>query len=150
MGRPTLKLPGEARGYTLDFTLQRQATGQVFVSEMKCWLEYEGYKYLRLQGPDQLRGISGKAFARFLDFARTPSQYLVQVKGKPTPVDGAILIWGAISDEGRQSVMGEHGLSDLLSVEAMLDDLRTARSEGWDRRVGELREWSEQLFDYLA
>ena len=39
LGRPTLKLPGEARGYTLDFTLQHQATGQVFVSEMKSWLK---------------------------------------------------------------------------------------------------------------
>ena len=50
LGRPTLKLPGEARGYTLDFTLQHKGTGQVFVSEMKCWLEYEGYRYLRLPG----------------------------------------------------------------------------------------------------
>ena len=149
LGRPTLKLPGEPRGYTLDFTLQHQATGHVFVTEMKCWLEYEGYKYLRLRGPDQLRGVDGKAFARFLDFAEDPSQYLVQVKGKPVKSDGAILIWGAIGDEGREKVIREHGLSDVLSVEVMLEDLRGAGSGEWERRVGELRGWSEQLFNYL-
>ena len=65
-------------------------------------------------------------------------------------MDGAILIWGAISDEGRGSVIREYGLPDILSVEAMLDDLRAVGSEEWGKRVGELRGWSEQLLDYLA
>ena len=85
-----------------------------------------------------------------MDFASTPWQYRVQVKGKPLRVDGAILIWGAVSDGGRESVIGEHGLSDVWSVEAMLDDLRTTGSEKWETRIGELRKWSDQLFDYLA
>jgi hypothetical protein len=35
LGRPTLKVPGEVRGYTLDFSLQHEVSCQVSVSEMK-------------------------------------------------------------------------------------------------------------------
>jgi len=54
LGRPTLRVPGEARGHTLDFTLRHKETVKVYVAEMKCELEFENYRYLRLTGAWQL------------------------------------------------------------------------------------------------
>ncbi|MGF1665790.1 MAG: hypothetical protein ACFCVC_05910 [Acidimicrobiia bacterium] len=48
LGRPTLRWPADAAWHTLDFTLRRRSDGAVFVAEMKCDLEFEGYRYIRL------------------------------------------------------------------------------------------------------
>jgi hypothetical protein len=55
LGRPTLWAPGASRGHTLDFTLRERHRGKTFVAELKCELEYENYKYLRLANTSQLR-----------------------------------------------------------------------------------------------
>ena len=55
LGRPTVREPGERRGHTLDFTFRRRYDARVFVGEMKCELEFDGYRYLRLDRADQPR-----------------------------------------------------------------------------------------------
>src|SRR6266496_4310513 len=62
IGRPTIKPAVGGKGYTLDFALRREQTGAIFISEMKCELEYEGYKYLVLASPSQLKHHKGAAF----------------------------------------------------------------------------------------
>lgn len=99
LGRPTIKIPGEQRGYTLDFTLRDRTTGDLYVTEMKCELEFENYRYLRLNGPDQVRhhhvpAGASSAFKRFVEFAKDQNAFDVRVSGKPLSVNGAILIWG--------------------------------------------------------
>ena len=51
VGRPTIKRKGDdTRGSTLDFTFKNK-DGKLYIVEMKCELQYEGYKYLELKEP---------------------------------------------------------------------------------------------------
>jgi hypothetical protein len=155
LGRPTLWVNGK-RGSTLDFTLRRRATGEVFVAEMKCWTELDNYRYLRLIDSEQLQRavdqkFAGNAFQEFLLFSKDQSAFEVQVNGRalPTQADGAILIWGATSDSGRSAAIAEYNFGDVLSTETMLDDLQSWKPTQWAERVDELRQWSDELFRYL-
>ncbi|HEV2128106.1 MAG TPA: hypothetical protein VGR22_05745, partial [Thermomicrobiales bacterium] len=72
IGRPTLYEPGVSRGSTLDFTLRDRASGRTFVSELKCELEYDNYRYLRLTHASQLAHPTSTAFQRLLLAAKEP------------------------------------------------------------------------------
>ena len=85
------------------------------------------------------------AFARFLAMARTPTAFEVRVAAKPLTADGAILVWGAVSEAGRVAVIERHGLAEVLSVEEMIDDLRRWANPDWDARLLELRTWRPPL-----
>ena len=150
LGRPTLRGAGEHRGHTLDFTLRHRATGNLYVAEMKCELELDHYRYLRLTDAGQIRHHRGVAFQKFLQLARQPDALAVRVGGRPVRVRGAILIWGAVDPDGRAAAMAEYGFADVLSVEAMLADLRRWRPAPWRERVGELERWSSELFRSLT
>ena len=149
-GRPTLYSASETRGHTLDFTLKHKESGQTLVAELKCELEYNSYKYLELNDPDQLRHHTSTAFAKFLQIAANPSSLEVRRGGNHQIVDGAILIWGAVSSNGRQAVMQTYGFVDILSLESMLIDLRTWKPDQWTEYVLDLRTWTGQLFDFLS
>lgn len=73
----------------------------------------------------------------------------MRVNGRPLEASGAILIWGATTAAGREAVIDAYGFADVLSVEAMLDDLREWADPSWRAMVNELREWSVGLFDGL-
>lgn len=150
LGRPTLLEPGESRGSTIDFTLRSRAAGKVYVAEMKCELEYENYRYLRLADPAQLRHHTSTAFERFLRVAKDPTSMTVRLRGKPLAVDGAVLVWGAVEPEGRARVMAEHAIADVLSLEAMVDDLDRWSPPEWRAFVGRYRDWTNELFDFLS
>ena len=156
LGRPTLWVSGK-RGSTLDFTLRRRTTGEIFVAEMKCWLEFDNYRYLRLVDGTQLQRIVnqklvGPAFKEFLQLARDPTIFDVRIGGRPIPnrISGAILIWGATSDSGCKEVIADNNFADVLSVEMMLDDLHAWLPIQWTERINELRHWSDELFTYLV
>jgi len=154
LGRPTLREVAAPNTFTtLDFTLQHSKTKQTFVAEMKCELQFENYRYLRLTNAQQLEHHSkarSVAFRWFLRSASAPKVFDVRVDGKPVPVDGAILIWGAITPQGRDEVMKGHGIADVLSIEDMLCDLREWQPTEWLERVSRLRRWSNELFDFLS
>lgn len=155
LGRPTLRPLDKKKGYTLDFLLQECTSSERFVAEMKCWLEYEKYSYLRIVGPDQLQGMakSSPALQEFLRFAQYPKDFKVTISVNSNPVamqvNGAVLILGAITDGGREALISEYHLADVLSVENMLDDLQAWKPNNWERRVSQLEGWSEELFAYL-
>lgn len=149
-GRPTLWAPGEVRGATLDFTLKDRATHKMYVAEMKVELEFEGYKYMTLERFEQLAHHRLPAFQRFLEIARDPTAYEVRVNAVPTAVEGAILIWGAVSDAGRQAVRAKTGLHDVLRLERIIEDLREWRPESYVKRLAERRQAANDLFDWLA
>jgi hypothetical protein len=48
LGRPTLRGPGDGRGQTLDFTMRHRQSGQTYAAELKCWITWENYGYIRL------------------------------------------------------------------------------------------------------
>jgi hypothetical protein len=148
LGRPTIHTPA-GRWHTLDFTL-RDVEGRTFVSEMKCELAYEGYRYLRLTGTAQLDHHKGDAFLRFLQLATPTHDLVVKVGGVPVSVDGVILVWGATTPAGVESVTRVRGIADVLSVEEMLNDLRRWEDPSWRQRVHQLRGWCAELFDFLS
>lgn len=151
LGRPTLRSPASTRGYTLDFTLEARETGRIYVAEQKCELAYENYRYLRLEGPDQVaHHEGGQSFQRFLEAARTPSSVAVRVHGREHAVDGAILVWGASTPQGRDAVMAQYGVADVLALENMLHDLSRWNVPGWADRVQEWQTWTQELFTYLV
>ncbi len=150
LGRPTLCKPGSTRGHTIDFTLRDRSSGRCYVVELKCELEYDGYRYLTLTAADQLNHHTSPAFAKFLTAARHPSVVDVRVRGTSQQIHGAVLIWGAMTAEGRQATMETHGFADVLSVEQMLADLHTWQPESWLALVNRYRGWTDELFDFLA
>ena len=151
LGRPTLRGPEIARWYTLDFALRERANGRVFVAEMKCELAYDSYKSLRLVSEHQLvRHVrDSRAFAHFIEMARDSKRHQATVSAKPIQVEGAILIWGAVSEVGRLAACREFGLHDVLSVETMLSDLQRWQPETWKQRLAGWTSWSSELFAFL-
>jgi len=150
LGRPTVNRRGETSRSTLDFTLRHKATGKSFVAELKCEVEYRGYKYLTLSDTTQLDHHNKAAFLALLDAARAPDEQHVRVNEKDIQIGGAILIWGAATPEGRRAVVREKGFFDVLTMEEIISDLRSWRSESYCRFVDDRRSWTNALFDALS
>jgi hypothetical protein len=150
LGRPTVGASGGARGHTLDFTLRDRATGQTYVAEMKCEIQFEQYRYLRLIRPDQLDHHSSPAFRAFLEVATNPGDHAVSVGGAPVAVDGAILVWGCVTPEGVAATKDRYGFADILDVESMLAQLAEWRPAAWADYVETRRRWVDELFHALA
>lgn len=154
LGRPTLKLPGEKRGSTLDFTFESRTDGRVYAVEMKCWLAYESYRYLTLESPSQLERISNdsqhKAFRAFLDIGRNKAQYTITVDGKPQTIDGAILIWGSVTEQGRESIIKQYGLKDVLSLETIINDLIAWETKEYTDLIRNYNRLCGELFTALS
>lgn len=149
LGRPTVYQPDAIRGCTLDFTLSSRTTDVAYVSEMKCELEFEDHRYLRLMGPGQVEHHQNRAFQSFLAAAKEPGLVRVTVGGRPVTAQGAVLVWGAVTEKARTTVMDAYGFSDVLSVESMLGDLSLWQPPEWVTFVAALERWSSDLFSYL-
>jgi hypothetical protein len=149
LGRPTIKRAREKRGYTLDFTLQSKNDGRVYIAEMKCWLEFENYRHLTLESPSQLDYHKNEAFQRFLDAIQNMSQYVVMVKGRSQAIHGSILVWGRCTEQGRISVMAQYGLRDVLSLEAIINDLVGWQNQDYAELIRKYEVWCGELFTGL-
>ena len=149
LGRPRVVSPGTTKGYTLDFTFQSRQDGCCFVVEMKCWVEYQGYKYLTLEAPEQLEGLESPAFNAFLAAAGKPSRCTVTIGGKPQQVDGAILIWGDVTPKGRLEVKQSYGLFAVHSLREIIDNLVSWKDSRYRAFLKERDKWCRQLFQGL-
>ena len=110
-----------------------------------------GYRYLRLAAASQIQHHAEKrAFLWFLEAARDPASHLVKVGARPTEVAGAILVWGAVTPEGRADAIQTYRFADVLALEDMLRDLRDWNDGAWRARVAEIRGWANGLFDGLT
>lgn len=132
----------------MDFTLRHRQTGRIYPAEMKCWITWENYRYLRLIEARQLRRVKEPAFLRFLALARHPSAYNVFVNRKLVEVDGTILIWGATTPGGKAAA-ASFGIDQILTVEDMVSNLRAWRPTAWHQAIALRRAWAAELFDYL-
>lgn len=72
------------------------------------------------------------------------------MNGREQPVAGAILVWSAVSPEGRERVAQGFGFAAVLSLEEMLGDPRRWDDVARRARSPELRSWSNGLFDARA
>jgi hypothetical protein len=79
--------------------------------------------------------------------AKDPAKFETRVSGHQVRVDGAILIWGAVTSEGKAEVIAEHGFADVLSVETMVNDLRQWKQGSWIKMIEQLKCWSNELYD---
>jgi hypothetical protein len=152
LGRPTLKRNGERLGKTLDFTFRRRSDGRLYVGEMKCELEYDNYRCLTLTAPSQLERHrrDSDAFRRFLSVASNSDEFTVTVGGRRFQVDGAILVWGRVSPEGRTVVMREARLADVLALDAVASDLIRWNDQSWTDFVQKRATWCDELFSTLV
>jgi hypothetical protein len=151
IGRPVLWDEDGPRFHVLDFALQRRSDGALFVAEMKCEIEFEGYRYLTLSDPAQVEHHVGKAaFQKFLRIAHDPKSLRVTIGGKALEIDGAILVWGALTDDGRAATMNHHRLADVLSVQDMMADLAEWQPREWADWVRTRERWTHELFAWLA
>lgn len=146
LSRPTIRLIGEKKGYTLDFTLRDKHDDKVYIGEMKCELEYENYRYLTLISASQLEHHKGRAFKMFLDTVPNRQRYTVTVRGRAQPVDGAILVWGHCTSDGRASVQREYGLHTVLSLQDMINDLLQWENEKFFALIKKRQAWCNELF----
>ncbi len=151
IGRPTIKPVGAKRGSTLDFTFRSKGDGRVYVAEMKCELEYENYRYLTLESPAQLdhHRKDKDAFRVFLDVARSMNRYTVTVRGRPQTINGSILVWGRCSEQGRACVIAQHGLADILSLEAIISDLLIWHNQEYADLIKKYETWCRELIEGL-
>ena len=149
--RPVLKSNNEKRGSVLDFAFECKENHSIYVGELKCWPAYENQKYLTLTKAEQLRekSLQTKAFQRFLELAKNPSAYVVEIKKKKIKVAGAILVWARTTADGRRSVMDELGMRDVLSLEDMVTELIKWNSQDLTTLVQERARWSQSLFEQL-
>lgn len=145
-GRPTLRSLQATRGHTLDFLLEERSTGKKYVTEMKCEIEYQGFRYFVLEDVQQLAHHKKEAFKEFLVSATPRPDQKVTVEGSEIQTDGAILIWGSVTTEARQAVRSQFGLHDVLSIAEICRDLSEWRHEGYLRLLSERQVWNDQLF----
>ena len=149
LGRPTIKLTGEARGSTLDFAFESKSDGKVYIGEMKCELEYENYRYLTLESPVQLDHHGSPAFRLFLDIAKNISPYSVTIRGKPQHISGSILVWGRYTEQGRASVIAKYGFRDVFSLEVIIADLIVWGNKDFAELLDKRQTWTKELLSGL-
>jgi hypothetical protein len=146
LGRPTIKTPSDNRGHTLDFTFRERSSGNIYVVEMKCEIEYRNFKYFVLEKVEQLEHHKKPAFDAFLKAARYSSDQTVHVEGKPINTHGAILIWGSVTSEGRKAVTASKGFHDVLSIADICSDLSSWNHEGYRALIAQRQQWCNELF----
>ncbi len=149
LGRPTIKSDIGSGSHTLDFTLQDRNTGKTYICEMKCEIEYLNFKHFVLTNSSHLVHHGKPAFEVFLQSANPDNRHTTFIGKKRIKTDGAILIWGSATPEGRSSVIEAQGFHDVISIEDICSDLINWECAGYVEVVEQLREWSNRLFDGL-
>lgn len=151
LGRPTLCAASNVRSPTLDFLFECRHTGRRFIVEQKCEIEFNGFRYFTLTGLHQLKHHNKPAFAAFLAAANgsAPAARDWKVGSQRVTVDGAILVWGAVTPEGRAAVMEETGLHDVIGLDRIIAECAEWKPEAYRRLVSDRRRWCEELFAFL-
>ncbi|CAN7584995.1 hypothetical protein [Pararhizobium sp. LjRoot238] len=149
LGRPTIKIDDGGRGYTLDFALRQRASGKIYVSEMKCEIEFQNFKFFVLEHVSQLDHHKKPAFEAFLRAALPTVDQTIFVEGKSIDIDGAILIWGSVAPEGRDGAITAKGFHDVLSVEEICADLASWKCVRYAALIEQRQKWCNELFTGL-
>ena len=148
LGRPTV-YDIDGKHYTLDFLL-RDCSGNIFVTEMKCEIEYQKYKGLILSKEEQLhRHLRKRAFQLLLEIASRPEAFQIKCQGEEINVSGSALIWGKVSEEGATEVKHMHSLTHVLSTESIITDLIDWKDYNYLSLLNQYESWCDQLFTNL-
>ena len=157
IGRPTVWPVSGERYSTLDFALERRADGQCFIAEMKCELAFDNYRYMTLTSIEQIKrhARESRAFVCFLEASQNPNAFTYRATNRqnaslPVDIAGTILVWGRVSDEGKKAAMETFGFTDVLSVEAIINELLRTKNERYVSFLRERHSWCKGLFAALA
>ncbi len=152
LGRLTVTNLDTSKRYTLDFTLslKSQQPKTRFVTEMKCWTEYDGYKFLNLATEKQLEKLNSPAFEVFLTMVKQPEKFAVKLSKEEIIPDGNILIWSRAEPTVIESVKQAYGLHDVLTLENIINDLVMWNSQEYQNFLNERKDWCYTLFDTFA
>ena len=69
---------------------------------------------------------------------------------KEIEIDGAILIWGAATPEGRQDVLDAKGFFEVLTMADIIRDLIAWNHETYKALIEERKSWANDLFQGFA
>lgn len=148
LGRPTI-YDDNGKRYTLDFLL-KDSDGKIFLTEMKCEIEYQKYKYFTLSKKDQLKHHRVKpAFELFLKIATKPDSFEIKCNLKKIKVSGSALIWGRVSRKDEQAIIDEYSLSHIISTESVISDLVKWQDQNYFDLIRKYELWCQQLFSGL-
>ena len=148
LGRPTI-YDSDGRHYTLDFLL-KDKDGCVFLTEMKCEIEYQKYKFLTLADSKQFNHHRARrAFQLFLEISESPRKYVIKCAGSEVNISGTALVWGRISDVGEDCVKKDFLLNHVISTEQVVADLVGWEDDNFREFIEQYSDWSNQLFDGL-
>jgi hypothetical protein len=149
LGRPTI-YDDFGKGHTLDFLL-KDINDCLFVTEMKCEIAYQKYKYLTLNDPKQIERHKKKdAFCKFLTVAKDPSSQVIKCSGEIVNPSGSALVWGRVESGATNSLMKEFSLSHIISTENVVADLKAWQDEEYRHMVSQYRDWSNELFGSMC
>ena len=163
IGRPTLYLKNELgektkEKYTLDFTLCDE-NGDLYITEMKCELEYKGYQYLELTHKEQvLRHKKKPAFAVLLDLAQAiknnqaEQKYAITCNGESIDfkkLKGIALIWGRTTAKGVEEVKQSLEFCHVISVEEVVNYLVKNNNLDYYALIKDYENWCDLLFTQL-
>jgi hypothetical protein len=150
LGRPTVIDLSVQKSSVMDFMLRHKDTGALFVTEMKCWPEYEGYRWLKLAAS---AGVLEKlkepaAFVRFLAMARDLDRkfYAVRVQGKSVEWSGCILVWCSADEHEVIFAREQYLFHDVLSLDHIITDLIIWQNEEYKQFLQEREAWCLYLF----
>ncbi len=145
LGRPTVRMEGVQGFSTLDFMLRDRSSGECFVTELKCEIEYQNFRYLTLTEVAQIDHHDKPAFKALRALASGRPGLSVQVARQAVRCDGAMLIWGAASDSGKSAVKATLGFRDVLTVAEMAHDLRAWDAPEFRQLLTERETWLREL-----
>jgi len=147
---PTIYYGEEGKYCILDFLL-KDKKGELFVTEMKCEIEYQRYKFFTLSDPEQIVHHNKNAFRKFLQLGQNPNQYTVKVKGEEKPcIKGIALIWGRVDQEKKHLISSEYNISHILCLEAITNDLLNWNDSNYKNLIEDRMTWMEELFNGLV
>jgi len=120
------------------------------VTELKCEIEYQNFRYLTLTDIAQLNHHKKQAFQTLRALAKRQSGMSVQVRKREIRCDGAMLIWGAASETGKSVVKEAFGFREVLTVAEMAHDLREWDVPEFRLLLQEREIWFSQLTSGLS
>ena len=156
LGRPVIRGAEDKGISVLDFTFRSRKDKLIYIVELKCELERNNYKFLKLKDISQLKHHQNKkafdqAFDRFVKIAKNPNPYTVTTKNikDVLNISGAILIWGSITESGRTNVIDECRFKDVLSLENMISDLINWKDKTYFELNENRLDWCQEFFNGL-
>jgi hypothetical protein len=92
--------------------------------------------------------------ARFVEAAINPQAFTCKARTRQgsqvsVNISGAILVWGGVTEEGRNAAMRTFGFADVLSLESIINDLQRARDARFSAFVRERLTWCQEMFASL-